>query len=60
MQAQDNSVHSESADDDSVMIRKTDENSPESELVYLESGSDFEENLVEKWKHLKKGTQLKR
>ena len=60
MQAQDNSVHSESADDDSVVIRKKDENSPESELVYLESGSDFEENLVEKWKHLKKGTQLKR
>ena len=31
----------------------------DSDLFY-ESGSDYEENLVEKWKHLKEGHKLKR
>ena len=30
------------------------------DLVYVESGSDFEDNLMEKWKDLKKGTKLRR
>ena len=30
------------------------------DLVYVESGSDFEDNLTEKWKDTKKGTKLRR
>ena len=30
------------------------------DLVYVESGSDFEDNLVEKWKDFKKGDKLRR
>ena len=30
------------------------------DLIFADSGSDFEENLVEKWKHLKENTVLKR
>ena len=30
------------------------------DLVYIESGSDFEDNLTEKWKDIKKGTKLRR
>ena len=30
------------------------------DLIFCDSGSDFEENLVEKWKHLKEKTVLKR
>ena len=30
------------------------------DLVYVESGSDFEDNLTEKWKDIKKGTKLRR
>ena len=30
------------------------------DLVYVESGSDFEDNLVEKWKDFKKGAKLRR
>ena len=30
------------------------------DLVYIESGSDFEDNLMEKWKDIKKGTKLRR
>ena len=30
------------------------------DLVYVESGSDFEDNLMEKWKDIKKGTKLRR
>ena len=30
------------------------------DLVYVESGSDFEDNLIEKWKDFKKGAKLRR
>ena len=30
------------------------------DLVYVESGSDFEDNLVKKWKDFKKGAKLRR
>ena len=30
------------------------------DLVYIESGSDFEDNLMENWKDIKKGTKLRR
>ena len=32
----------------------------EAELFYVENGSDFEDNLAEKWKNLTDGTRLKR
>ena len=30
------------------------------DLIFCDSGSDFKDNLVEKWKHLKQNTVLKR
>ena len=38
-------------------IRKTEK---DADLFYVEGGSDFEDNLAEKWKNLTDGTRLKR
>ena len=47
--------------DGDTMIRKMDKDAiTDEELVYVESGSDFEENLIEKWKDFEKGKRLKR
>ena len=45
---------------DNEKICKKDDDGDEDDLMYVESGSDFEDNLNEKWKNLVPGTRLKR
>ena len=54
-------IDSENEDVENAEICKKEEDANDDlDLVYIEGGSDFEDNLNEKWKNLEYGTVLKR
>ena len=59
-------IDSENEDVENAEIRKKEEKekkkdvNDDPDLVYIEGGLDFEDNLNEKWKNLEYGTVLKR
>ena len=46
--------------DNAEICKKEEDANDDPDLVYIEGGSDFENNLNEKWKTLEYGTVLKR
>ena len=54
-------IDSENEDIENAEIRKKeDDANDDPDLIYIEGGLDFEDNLNEKWKNLEYGTVLKR